>query len=111
MRCRGPKVIRTQALAVCALVGALSVEISACSGGELDECEADAARELVYGRSGTVATKGQALAHDSCGNGSFCHSQGATGNLRHGAPRGMNFDMIPSPIGLEDILKHRERSW
>ena len=37
--------------------------------------------------------RGQAIAHSSCGNGGVCHSGNATGALRHGAPRGLDFDL------------------
>jgi len=37
--------------------------------------------------------RGQAIAHSSCGNGGVCHSEKATGALRHGAPHGLDFDV------------------
>jgi hypothetical protein len=58
-----------------------------------------------------VATKGQALAHDSCGNGAFCHSSAAKGNERYGAPAEMDFDMLPSPTGLQRIIDEAEAAW
>jgi hypothetical protein len=84
--------------------------LSACNS-ELGECDQKAAEELVYGRNGMVATKGQALAHDTCGNGVFCHSASATGKQRYGAHKGMDFDMLPTPSGIADMLKHRELAW
>lgn len=83
---------------------------SSC-GSDLGECDPAAADELVYGRNGLVATKGQALAHDSCGNGVFCHSSAAHGAERHGAPAGMNFDMLPTPNGVGDMLRHVDSAW
>lgn len=67
--------------------------------------------ELVYDHSGMVATKGQALAHESCGNGAFCHSSAAKGGSRFGAPAGMNFDMLPSPSGWPELVQRRENAW
>jgi len=84
--------------------------VCAC-GSDLGECDPVAADELVYGRNGLVATKGQALAHDTCGNGVFCHSSAAVGEARHGAPAGMNFDMLPSPLGVADMLTHVDDAW
>lgn len=78
---------------------------------ELGECDMAAASELVYGRGGLVATKGQAVTHDSCGNGAFCHSAAAKGAQRHGAPAKMDFDMLPSPRGLGDIRELGEDAW
>lgn len=92
-----------------ALGSAMSLA-SAC-GTDLGECDPVAADELVYGRNGLVATKGQALAHDSCGNGVFCHSSVARGSARHGAPAGMDFDMLPAPRGLGGMLHHVETAW
>jgi hypothetical protein len=80
-------------------------------GSELGECDKKAAEELVYASNGAVATKGQALLHDSCGNAVFCHSSAANGKARHGAPKGLDFDMLPSPKRLEQVLKHRESIW
>jgi hypothetical protein len=92
------------AAAVCAVV------LLGCRG-ELGECNTASANELVYGRGGLVATKGQALAHDSCGNGAFCHSAAAKGALRHGAPARMDFDMLPAPRGLSGIRELAEDAW
>lgn len=85
--------------------------LCACGGSELGECDEPAARELVYSASGMVATKGQALAHDTCGNGVFCHSAAARGGERHGAPGGMDFDMLPSPRGLAALLERADEAW
>jgi hypothetical protein len=78
---------------------------------ELGECDDTAANELVYNSSYRIATKGQALAQDSCGNSAFCHSVNARGKSRHGAPGGMNFDMLPTPTGLNAMREHAELSW
>jgi hypothetical protein len=71
----------------------------------------EAAQQLVYGPAGSVATKGQALMHESCGSASFCHSSKAEETKRQGAPYGMNFDMLPSPIGLGDVFHHADGIW
>lgn len=99
----GPLVTRS-------LLAASLLWLSGC-GNDLGECDPQAADELVYGRNGLVATKGQALAHDSCGNGVFCHSSAAKGEARYGAPAGMNFDMLPGPRGLGDMLSHIDEVW
>jgi hypothetical protein len=78
---------------------------------ELGDCNQPAAQELVYGRSGLVATKGQALMHDSCGNAAFCHSRGASGDARYGAPHGLDFDMLPSPGGWDAVREHEADVW
>ena len=50
------------------------------------------ARTIVYRRDGSPAYAGQALLITSCGGGSFCHSEGATGAARFGVPLGLDFD-------------------
>lgn len=80
-----------------ALLGAL------CAGcrAEVGECDSFAAREVVYFDSGTAASPlngipmyaGQALMQSSCGNGAFCHSQGAAPSERYGVPAGLDFDV------------------
>lgn len=94
----------TLVLGACALV-------AGCGTRSLGECDRAAAEELVFSPSGHVATKGQALTNDSCGNAAFCHSAAATGDERFGAPSGMNFDMLPSPTGLLDLLDEAESAW
>lgn len=80
-------------------------------GSDLGECDPDAARELVFSRQGLVATKGQALLHDSCGNGAFCHSAAAKGGQRHGVPADLDFDMLPEPRGWPRVMELRESIW
>jgi hypothetical protein len=84
--------------------------VTAC-GSDLGTCNEAAARELVYSRAGLVATKGQALVHDSCGAGAFCHSSAATGKARFGAPGTMDFDMLPRPEGWPDVVSMRDPLW
>jgi hypothetical protein len=88
----------------------LTVFVSGC-GSELGKCEEPAAKELVYGRGNLVATKGQALIHDSCGQGAFCHSSAAKRSARQGAPATLDFDMVPRAIGLANVLRNRELIW
>jgi hypothetical protein len=90
---------------------AIALACTACGSSDLGECDQSAAMELVYSANGMVATKGQALAHDSCGNGVFCHSAAASRSERFGAPAGMNFDMLPSPQGLSDMLDFKDDAW
>jgi len=81
-------------------------------GNELGECDQEAANQVVYGRGNLVATKGQALMHDSCGQAAFCHSAGASGAARKGVPQGLDFDMIPlSADGLARVLDQRSDIW
>lgn len=80
-------------------------------GNDLEECDRAAAEEIVFSRQGLVATKGQALMHDSCGNGAFCHSAAATGDSRHGVPASMNFDVLPVPTGWPKIMEKRDDIW
>jgi hypothetical protein len=79
-------------------------------GEDLGDCDMQAAQQLVYGRGGLVATKGQALMHDSCGNAAFCHSDAAKGKNRFGAPGGMDFDMLP-PTGWPEVADRRDQIW
>lgn len=98
-------------LSVLALtLGVISLGLVGC-GDDLGECDSVAAEELVYGRGGLLATKGQALVHDSCGNAAFCHSSGANGGARHGAPMGMSFDMLPRPSGWPIVSDERGAMW
>lgn len=78
---------------------------------DLGECDQAAADEVVYGRGGLVATKGQALIHDSCGNAAFCHSKAATGSLRYGVPKGLDFDMLSEPTGWQLVRDHDSAIW
>jgi hypothetical protein len=97
-----------------AWVYALSMSLctlAAGCGSSLGDCNKPAAEELVYSSSGLVATKGQALVHDSCGNGAFCHSSAAIGDARYGAPAGMNFDMLPVPTGWPKLVDRRDDAW
>lgn len=93
------------------LMLALPLTLGIACGNELGDCDMPAAQQLVYGPGNRVATKGQALVHESCGQGGFCHSSAAHRAQRKGAPHGMDFDMLPVPTGLKDILDHAEASW
>lgn len=86
------------------LVIACKSEIGACENME-------AARQLVYGPGNSVATKGQALMHESCGQAAFCHSGAAKESQRQGAPHRMNFDMLPRPTGLPDVFHLDDAIW
>lgn len=99
----------TCTIVACALIASLSAA-TGCDN-ELGACDQEAANELVYGKNGSVATKGQALVHESCGAGVFCHSASAKGENRQGAPKGMDFDMLPSPTGLRDVLSRSGDVW
>src|SRR5262245_9469957 len=75
------------------------LSLASCWGcsSDLGDCHEQAAREIVYSSSGMVATKGQALLHDSCGQGVLCHASAAKGAARKGASKDLNFDMLPNP--------------
>lgn len=64
-----------------------------CRCAELGECDADAALEVVWDTEGIPAFAGQAIVNTSCGSGSACHSEGATGADRFGAPLELDFDL------------------
>ncbi len=87
-----------------------SMLLSAC-GDELGKCNSRAAKQLVYSQVGEVATKGQALMHDSCGSAAFCHAQNAKGEARFGAPRGLDFDMLPLATGWPTVVEHAQAIW
>jgi hypothetical protein len=88
----------------------LTALLGACSD-DIGDCDEVAAAELVYSQDGLVATKGQAIAHDSCGNGAFCHSAAAEGAARYGAPVSLNFDLLPRPTGWPSLIDHRAEAW
>lgn len=88
----------------------LALSAMACDD-QLGDCDSSAAEELVYSQDGLVATKGQALMHDSCGRGAHCHSAAAEGGDRRGAPTDLNFDMLPSPAGWPRVVVHRAEVW
>jgi hypothetical protein len=110
---RGPSVrrIATRIAPLALAAFAAQTSSSGCTAEDLGACDMETAQELVYSPNGMVATKGQAIAHDSCGNGVFCHSSGAHGDDRFGAPAEMDFDMLPNPDGLGQMLDHAEDAW
>jgi len=69
---------------------------------DLGECDPNAALTQVYFRDATNRANprngiplyaGQALMQQSCGDGAFCHSPGAAGGERFGAPAGLDYDV------------------
>lgn len=58
--------------------------------------------------------EGQAINNGSCGNAAFCHSPVAEGDRRFGAPKGLDFMVIPTdPVprvreGHESVLGNRQ---
>jgi hypothetical protein len=82
-----------------------------CGGDDLGDCDHAAAEEVVFSQQGLVATKGQALMHDSCGNGTFCHSSAAKRQDRYGVDDELNFDMLPVPNGWPNVVDLRDRIW
>jgi hypothetical protein len=94
-----------------ALASIAVLALPACGQGDLGACDQEAAATLVYGRGNLVATAGQALVHDSCGNGGFCHSSRAEGGNRMGAPMDFDFDMLPEPTGWMALMRRRHEVW
>jgi hypothetical protein len=41
----------------------------------------------------------------------FCHSSAASGAERKGAPAELSFDMLPSPLGLPNVIDHADDAW
>ncbi len=78
----------------------VALPLSGCLA-DLGECDAAAARELVFRDSGDNVDAdnglpmfaGQGLVMGSCGNGEFCHSANARGEARYGATFGLDFDL------------------
>ncbi|HEX7476428.1 MAG TPA: hypothetical protein VF331_01350, partial [Polyangiales bacterium] len=90
---------------------ALTPWLVACPD-ELGSCDETSASEVVYSTRGAlVATKGQALLHDSCGQGVFCHATKAKGDARYLAPASMNYDMLPVPTGWPQVIEQRDAIW
>ena len=70
-----------------------AVSVTAGCSTELGECDPDLARTVVYDETGFPAYEGQAQVQVSCGNGAFCHAEGASGDARRGAPVSLDFDL------------------
>lgn len=64
---------------------------SACAV-DLGECDPVMATHVTYS-GGVPAYEGQAMVATNCGNASFCHSSGASGQQRYGASLGLDFDV------------------
>lgn len=60
---------------------------------DLGTCDESSARAVVYDPNGLPAYEGQALMIQSCGGGSFCHSEGIDAEQRRGAPVGLELDV------------------
>ncbi len=60
---------------------------------QLGQCDTEGAFTLVVDRNGYPSYAGQAMIQQAC---SPCHSVGATGATRRGAPANLNFDAAPS---------------
>ena len=86
------------------------LQLAACKD-DLGACDESAAQALVFDERNRVATAGQALTHDGCGSGAFCHSAEARGANRKGVPKGLDFDMLPEPTGWKTLRELRESLW
>jgi hypothetical protein len=83
-------------LAFLPFASVLSVSLLLLAAGcqpQLGQCEPDDAFALVIDRNGYPSYAGQAMIQEAC---SSCHSVGATGMARRGAPAHLNFDAAPS---------------
>ena len=80
---------------------------------DLGACDEAAARAVVYDPNGLPAYEGQALMIQSCGGGSFCHSEGIDAEQRRGAPVGLELDVrlaSATPDVNEEALARLARS-
>lgn len=67
---------------------------------DVGECDESRARQIVFldtnenidAENGEPMYAGQALLQRTCGNGQFCHAEGATGPARYGVPLRFDFD-------------------
>lgn len=75
---------------VVAVILSVSWAVVGCEA-DLGTCDMAAATKVAY-LNGTPYYEGQAILNASCAGGS-CHSSGATGDGRNGAPHGLNFDI------------------
>lgn len=75
---------------VVAVILMVSWAVVGCEA-DLGNCDMAAATKVAY-LNGTPYYEGQAILNASCAGGS-CHSNGATGDGRNGAPHGLNFDV------------------
>jgi hypothetical protein len=78
---------------------------SACSE-DLGSCDEEEARRLIINGEGQVLYAGQAIINQACAAGQ-CHASDATGELRQGAPKSLDFDLNPagSATGDEDSVE------
>jgi mono/diheme cytochrome c family protein len=64
---------------------------------DLGKCDEAEARRLVITSEGQVLYAGQEIMNKACAQGQ-CHSSNATGDLRQGVPKGLDFNLNPAPI-------------
>lgn len=99
-------------------LGALLLSLADCTS-DLGACDEAEARRIVFtdDEAGSPAYAGQALIHQSCGEGAFCHSPDIPAADRYGAPAGLDFDLslatdAPSVERLRrgqlELYRHRE---
>jgi hypothetical protein len=78
-----------------ALFAALSALAMGCN--DLGTCDDPLNGRTPVKAGSTVMYAGQAIITSSCASG--CHSSGAKGASRSGAPEGLDFDLLPKPGG------------
>jgi hypothetical protein len=70
---------------------ALSVALAGCEAS-LGDCDPGMDVRVAFQEGGMPAYEGQALMETSCAS-TFCHTSGAVGEFRKGAPAGLDFDV------------------
>jgi len=104
------------------LFGALLLTLlGGCVSQVGTDCDEPAARTIVYTADdqGLPMYAGQALIHQSCGYGAFCHTESPVAE-RYGVPAGLDFDMELA-VGSDDVerlrrgqrrvYEHRDSIW
>jgi hypothetical protein len=82
------------------LIGvSLFVSFASASGcsEDLGKCNEDEARRLIIDGEGRVLYAGQAILNQACAAGQ-CHASSATGELRQGAPKSLDFELVPAGL-------------
>ncbi len=78
-----------------------------CEPTQLGQCDLAEAETVVFDQGGTPAFAGEALVLESC---SSCHSAGAEGVARRGAPAGLDFTLGALPPGDDGPVRFGEES-
>ncbi|MCG8557093.1 MAG: hypothetical protein MJD61_17680 [Proteobacteria bacterium] len=79
-------------------------------GPDLGQCDMAHAVRVIYDAQGMPYHEGQAMVHESCGGGNFCHSAAQAGKSRLGAPAGLDFDVRTQPPGASPLDVQRTQA-